>query len=1180
MRQPLLGVLAVLAATTGAAGREHGDPWDGAAFEAPAAAIAQAARAVPTRAEHPVSVFLAETELRYEADGRCVRRERLVYRVESQDGRDSWNTIDAGWAPWHQARPEVRARVIGPDGRESALDPATVLEAGVDETDEQIFSDRREVSAPLPALVVGSVVEYQTVVRDETPWFPAGVVSRLYLHRGGPTRLSRIVVDAPAATRVRWSARLLGDVKPRREERDGRVRLTFEATDLPAFEVPESNLPPDAPRWPHLVVSTGESWTDVARAYSELVEKQLAGADVSALVKEAGGRGDRRAVVQRLLARVDGIRYTSVQLGDAAFVPRTPRDVLARGYGDCKDKATLLVSLLRSAGIPASVALLSSGYDEDVPEDTPGMGLFNHAIVYVPGPPDMWIDPTVERSRAGELPLNDQGRRALVARPDTKGLGPTPETTAADNGTVETREFNLSEMGPARVVETTEYRGAYDRHFRRELGAGDAAKRRAEYEQYVRTEYLAEALGTLDEGRAEDLDQAFRVRVEAMRARRGSTDEREGVVAYFPGRVAGDVPPALAPVEEGKTDPPARRSDFFFATPYFVEHRYRIVPPPGFAVHDLPPPEELALGPARYEARWTQEPTGLVSGTIRFESGPRRITAEQFQALRDSLKTLRARPAAVVRFAQKGEAHLAEGRVREALAEFDQLARQHPKEALHRTQRALALLKGGMAEAARDEARRAVAVEPTSVIAHRRLGWVLQHDLIGRRFAKGADLPGAKAAHRKAVELAPEDAPTRANLAYLLEFNDQGEQYGPGADLAGAAEQYWRLAREDKTPYTNLPLVLLRAGRYAELQEAARTLEAGQRDSFEVLAAAAQDGVKAAVARAARIAQVDDRRRALEESADQLLRIRRYADAAALLQEAAQGSPNASAMRGRAELIARVRRHEPSDAVEPGPEGVVRTFIRGLLFGWDDARLLGLFHEAERHREGVESYKEPLAPVREIFDRERRKTLLPAEVFADLTLSIAELATEGDDHRGYRVRFRNPQAGIQIVYVVKGRGGYVMLGSSANLEALGDEALRRVAANDVEGARVMLDWAREELSPAADDPFAEPRFPHFWTAGQAGGADAIRIASATLLVLSRSTAAEGVQILQAARGLARDDEERAHFDVALQAGYARLGRWADALAASDSLADRLEASASLRSARAFALHRVGRSADL
>jgi len=90
---------------------------------------------------------------------------------------------------------------------------------------------------------------------------------------------------------------------------------------------------------------------------------------------------------------------------------------LARRFGDCKDQSALLVKLLRTAGHPAHLALLRTGSAEDVDPELPGLGSFDHAIVYVAGDVPLWIDPTDAYSGHGELPLHDQGRRALVAAP-------------------------------------------------------------------------------------------------------------------------------------------------------------------------------------------------------------------------------------------------------------------------------------------------------------------------------------------------------------------------------------------------------------------------------------------------------------------------------------------------------------------------------------------------------------------------------------------------------------------------------------------------------------------------------------------------------------------------------------------------------------------------------------------
>ena len=105
-----------------------------------------------------------------------------------------------------------------------------------------------------------------------------------------------------------------------------------------------------------------------------------------------------------------------------------------------------MVAMLRVAGIPAYVALLNAGVRLDVPAELPGIGLFDHAIVYAPGTPDLWIDATDEYARLGQLPIADQGRLALVARPETTTLVRIPEASSQDNVLLEQREVDLSEI--------------------------------------------------------------------------------------------------------------------------------------------------------------------------------------------------------------------------------------------------------------------------------------------------------------------------------------------------------------------------------------------------------------------------------------------------------------------------------------------------------------------------------------------------------------------------------------------------------------------------------------------------------------------------------------------------------------------------------------------------------------
>src|SRR5271165_7232481 len=78
-----------------------------------------------------------------------------------------------------------------------------------------------------------------------------------------------------------------------------------------------------------------------------------------------------------------------------------------------------------------------------------------------------------------------------------------------------------------------------------------------------------------------------------------------------------------------------------------------------------------------------------------------------------------------------------------ALASYNLLIKHHPTDSIHHLQMANALLVAGFGDQARAEANKAVALDPNSATAYAMLGWILEHDFIGRRFGTGFDLQGA-----------------------------------------------------------------------------------------------------------------------------------------------------------------------------------------------------------------------------------------------------------------------------------------------------------------------------------------------------------------------------------------------------------------------------------------------------
>jgi tetratricopeptide (TPR) repeat protein len=1183
----------VLAAALAASSRlAAAPPWE-TPFSGDPAAILKAATVSPDRESGSI-VLLEEGIFSFDERGRLTHRLRYVVRIVTPAAVDDWSGLETKWAPWHQDRPALRARVIAADGTVHELDPKTISDAPAAEYDPDLYSDRRVVRAPLPAVAPGAVIEEEITVRDREPAFPAGTVHRFFFGGGASTESTRLVLRFPQFLPLRtWLSPRL-EVAPRRTEEEGTVTLVFEAGRLEPLDDFETGAPSDVPQGRFVKFSTGESWNAVARRYGEIVDGQLGSAGRVAPRPPA----DRDETIRQVLARLQReIRYTGVEFSEASIVPRTPAETAKRGYGDCKDKAALLVARLREAGIPAFVALLDTGFGFDVRPELPGLA-FDHAIVQVRGPRPLWIDPTDEFAGPDQLPAADQGRLALVADAATTELVRTPESTSAQNRRIETREFRLQDDGPARLVEIREATGSRERDERARFAGGDRKVLQEAMEAYAREEFLSKGAVRYEISDPHDLVHSFRVRIEADRAGRGVTVDEEAGVALFPANLFRRLPYALryAPQTEEEIEGGAavkrkaerarpRVRDFLLGEPFTEGWRYRVVPPAGYVPGELPESSETAVGTGKLLQSYRSEPDGSITATIVFDSGKRRLTPAEFESYRKAVTELSKKPAVFLRFVQAGMAHLQAGRIREALAEFRRLAAQRPKNAVHHSQIALALLQGGLGEAARQEARRAVEIEPGSARAHRTLGWVLQHDLLGRRFSPGFDRAGSLSAYRKAKELDPKDAAGRADLAILLEHDEEGVRYGPSADLAGAIAEYQAIRKDLKeSAYdVNLLICLCQTRRFDELVETVKGMDRSDiGDEWLVLSAAARGGVDDARREALRLIPDATRRRdALERIAQTLIQLRIYPEAAALLSDAADGSPKAATLRARADLMGRTRRWDAEPLPEGDPRSVAKRFYAAVVRGRiEDAA--SLFAKELAAEFSVKKNRDEMRQYLRVLRKSMGASGLPRDTMVDVLVAAVQMSVDGTDAQGYRVRIRAASPGGTVdhdLYLLREAGSLKIYSSDFAPGALGEEALRRARDSDDAAARLWLDWARERVhGDGGEDPLAGSPFARLWTRGVAAEPGRIRLA-ALALAAEGSHPARYVEELAKAREAEPGREERRAADMALARAYLREKRYVDLL----SLATTLEAGAPASDAafmlRQTALVQLGRLPD-
>jgi tetratricopeptide (TPR) repeat protein len=1133
-------------------------PWERAPFEADPKDILAAARAIKVEEGSAVVLLFSESKWTFQADGRAEQRTRSVYRVLTEEGTQDNSAVRAGWSPWYQERPTLRARVISADGVAHPLNLETLAERAVAAGSPDVYTDRRTLSGPLPAMAPGVVVEIETTTRQTKPFFDRGVVHYHHFGVAPPSQRERLIVDAPDTLPLKHVVRLLPDMKPRTDKVGGRILLTFEGGPFATREAVDPLTPGDVPVSRYVAFTTGESWGEIAERYHKIVETQIADADLAALGELPANELPRDDRIARILALIQSrVRYTSLALGEASIVPRPPAETLTRRYGDCKDKSALLVAALRKAGIPANVALLLTGPGPDVDTELPGLGAFDHAIVQVPGSPALWIDPTDKFARPGTLPLEDQDRLALIAAPATSALIRTPASTSRDNFDPRVREYRLADFGPGRVVETLQPTGAPERFLRQWLEQ-DRKSLDQTFKSYMANVFISPKAPTAAFGEVTDLTKPMELRFEAVEVGRVQTDLREAVVGIPLEGLWKELPWFLREEEdEEKPAEPAKAKrvhDIVLHHPSLAEWRFHIVPPAGYQARPLPKSEKIPLGPALFEREFTLKEDGSVSLLLRFDCVKRRMTADEGRALRTGISRIRAEGLVLIGFSQRGEAHLEAGRIREALAEFRTLAEAEPGKALPRVHIARALLAGGLGDAARGEARKAVEIEPGILSAHQSLGWVLQHDLIGRRFEKGWDPKGAEAAYRAGLALQPGHLETTLDLAILLEHDADGLRYSPGAKVGAAIDLYRGVQKEIAgTQFeNNLNIALMWAERFPELTERLKGTATPLGRVLILVAKASVTGADAALAHAARtIAEDEARRSSLAQAGELLLKLRRYPEAAALLSAAARGAADAANQLGRADRLRRTRRWEAVLPDANDAPGVVKRLLSLMMTPeLDVERLKPLLSRHAQEAAGDDDDIGQFRAMHAVILSGMKRQGIPLEVVRDLTLSLNEPVVEGDEKLGYRVRVPSVMGGggTQNWYLHAEDGRLRILGGGDG--DIGKLVLDLLEAGDNESARKWLDWAADELPEGAGrDPLESAPFAVLWKKGKGGDVKALRRAGAALAT-GGSHIGAAIKILEEARKEESQDAKLSFvFDHALAQAFLNEKRYEDAAAA-------------------------------
>jgi tetratricopeptide (TPR) repeat protein len=1126
----------------------HGtEPWPLPLFSSDPKAVIEAADRRPASADVGIVILDLQTTIRFLAGGRTQFSQRTVYRLLNETGVERLSKLSQPWAAWRTDKPSMRARVITKDGIPHLLDPNTVTETGVPTQVKDLYTDVKVLTAPLPAVAPGAVVEAEVQNQDRETVNPGGVLEPFTMYGDVAIQFLKITLEVPADGSFHMVGRRMPKLDRKETVADGIRRVELTASDIPTLRT-MALAPPEFSGNATLFVSDVPDWQQVAKWYSEVIERQI-GVPAPAIDANTDAVPHMKEIESILADIQKQVRYTGMELGLAAFEPHAPSEVIARGYGDCKDKAALLVSRLRRVGIASTLALLNPYPTPDVAPDVPGMEAFSHAIVYVPGKHPLWIDPTAEFAPARRLPLADQGRLALIVDPHTRELVRTPESMASDNRILNVTTLTLDETGKSRVEMAHEEAGGTEDFLRPvALAASQLPEDRRDTMLAGIQQNIKGKVKNVDWGTPKDLDKPARFVVQAEDVPSAGTTG-QAVYAVIGGVGESPLASLVSVLNSEKEDPAAkdRKEDYWLYSAFSSEERFRVVPPKGFRLKQLPKVADLPYGPLTIHRKVSAAPDGSVSFVYSSESSRRYTTAEA-KSLRDAEEKI-AVESFRLEFLSEGALLMSDGKWKEGIEKL-RIEAEAPSVTVPALLRyAAALLEAGFRDDAIAVCRKAIALDPKSATAYARLSFLFRHDPAGRLDVPGNDLAEAEKAIRKAMELDPEDKQFVLDLATILEWKDPRERYADKTGLEEAINLLEGISKDlpglEQTD--RLPMDLFYARHFADMQSFYERPEGGNtRGDLRVAALAAREDAAAARREADRLFPNDADRQSVLNGAGQFLAlIGEYSKAADMFHELT-GTGSVS----QSDLETLHKTHRAAEVKFSG--NAVAAVVQHYILALCD------------HRSGM-NYSDFLVPEWRLltFNAQQNEVLslltsfrrianmqLGTRATGDIVVSTVELFAEGSDATGYRVRFADPTrngARKTIAWVVKRGGAYQVLGLAGSESTAGGEALDLAERGDLGGARRWLNWEREEITvPSSADSLAGQPFLRLWPPRPGVPERDQILAAAASLVARGHYYKDGIEALTKVHDSTQDPAFQSDLDYARADGLNRNGEYAEA----------------------------------
>ena len=358
---------------------------------------------------------------RFENDGTGTKTYNAVIQVNSDAGVQQWGQLVFGYSSANEKLDINYVRVKKADGSVVTATPDAVqdLTAGVARF-APMYTDYREKHITVPALRPGDTLEYSIVTTTVKALAPNQFWLDYDFDRNVIVLKEVLEVNVPKDKAIKLKTED-GYTPQITTEGDRKIyrwlnaNLKRKTDDELKKEWKKRRLHHDDDQ-PSVQMTTFQSWQELGKWYAPLQEERIS-ASPELRAKAIELTQDKKTELEKIKALYDYVatqfRYVSLSFGVGRYQPHSASDIFANKYGDCKDKHTLLSTMLDVIGVHADPVLINS--ERNLDPDVPSPGQFDHVITLVTlhNKQRIWLDTTTEVAPFQLLSFQIRDRKAL-----------------------------------------------------------------------------------------------------------------------------------------------------------------------------------------------------------------------------------------------------------------------------------------------------------------------------------------------------------------------------------------------------------------------------------------------------------------------------------------------------------------------------------------------------------------------------------------------------------------------------------------------------------------------------------------------------------------------------------------------------------------------------------------------